>query len=256
MKALIYSDIHLEFGKMRIPHHDYDMVILAGDIAPGKAAFPWIEACWKDAKVRDVVYVAGNHEFYGGRNIEEHYKAMADRARTCGVNFLQNDVHIHGDVRVLGCTLWTDFALDKDQHEGMRYAEACMNDYSQIKGGDGLPLRATKVLWEHKESVVFLRETLAKPFTGKTIVVTHMAPSAKSVRPAYASSRLNHCYASNLDSLIEEFQPDLWVHGHMHSSNDYNIGKTRIISNPRGYVNQFRAGPENKDFKEDFIIEI
>jgi Icc-related predicted phosphoesterase len=64
--------------------------------------------------------------------------------------------------------------------------------------------------------------------------------------------RLSACYASDLDELIEECQPHLWVHGHIHSSADYRIGKTRIVCNSRGYYPDYK----NASFDPMLTIEI
>ena len=44
----------------------------------------------------------------------------------------------------------------------------------------------------------------------------------------------------------------LWIHGHTHESFDYEIGKTRVICNPRGYA----PIEINKEFKPDFNVEV
>ncbi|MGH8196257.1 MAG: hypothetical protein ACREQ8_17955 [Woeseiaceae bacterium] len=41
--------------------------------------------------------------------------------------------------------------------------------------------------------------------------------------------------ASRLDGLIEQFQPTLWIHGHTHEPSDYELFRTRVVCNPRGY---------------------
>ena len=64
MKLQILSDIHLEFGPFKIPKTDADVIILAGDIHIGTAAVDWIKSQTK----KPVLYVAGNHEYYGRKN--------------------------------------------------------------------------------------------------------------------------------------------------------------------------------------------
>ena len=52
--------------------------------------------------------------------------------------------------------------------------------------------------------------------------------------------------------MIEIKQPSLWLHGHTHESFDYNIKNTRVVCNPRGYINS----PDlNKSFNKDLIID-
>ena len=68
-------------------------------------------------------------------------------------------------------------------------------------------------------------------------MITHHAPSFKSIHPNYVDQTLiNGAYSSNLEQFITN-RPDinLWFHGHIHHPQDYIIGETRILANPRGY---------------------
>jgi Icc-related predicted phosphoesterase len=87
--------------------------------------------------------------------------------------------------------------------------------------------------------------------------MTHHAPTYLSIVPGYRDSQLNYLYCSNLEDLIFETQPDVWVHGHTHASVDYDVGKTRVVTNPRGYIGYGKGGgPENPNFNPNFIVEI
>lgn len=94
---------------------------------------------------------------------------------------------------------------------------------------------------------------LAESFDGQTAVVTHHAPSSRSVHPRYARDQLTPPFASNLESLIEGEWAALWVHGHTHESFDYEIYGTQIVCNPRGYALEALLNP---DFRPDFVVDI
>src|SRR5262249_16343975 len=131
------------------------------------------------------------------------------------------------------------------------------NDFALIKVPDEMelaPRRLTPVdtYRIHSLSMQFLVTELSQKFDGLTIVMTHHAPSLQSVPPDLQSDPLTPCYASALDHLIENSQPDPWVHGHIHSSNDYYIGKTRVVCNPRGY----HPAHLNPAFDPSFTIEL
>ena len=83
----------------------------------------------------------------------------------------------------------------------------------------------------------------------KTVCISHHAPSYRSIPDELSSRDINQCYANDWDDLIDEFQPDLWIHGHIHQqSNDYLIGRTRVVSNAYGYA-RFKVNPQwQKDF--------
>ena len=84
------------------------------------------------------------------------------------------------------------------------------------------------------------------------VVITHHAPSKQSIEARQRESVLSAAYASNLDEFIETYQPDLWVHGHMHNSSDYKHGKTRVMCNPRGYEG-YRP---NSLFNPSLVVEV
>jgi hypothetical protein len=92
-------------------------------------------------------------------------------------------------------------------------------------------------LEDHKKFLVFLKKTLAKNFTQKTVVCTHHTPSFTSCHPRYKDDReMNGGYHSELSSLIlDNPQIKLWTHGHTHELFDYMVGSTQVVCNPRGY---------------------
>jgi hypothetical protein len=105
----------------------------------------------------------------------------------------------------------------------------------------------------HQESRAFLERELekgqAKP-APKTVVVTHHAPSPKSLREGKPTYWLDAAYASDLDHLVG--RADLWVHGHTHVPVNYRIGRGRVVSNPRGYMDF----DEVQEFNPTLVIEV
>ena len=163
---------------------------------------------------------------------------------------LENETVTIGNVRFVGATLWTDFNLlgaDR-QAESMDEAQRERTDYSVIfcsRRGSRLAepgftsrrqgdlLTSKKVLAMHTEGREFIEAQLAIPFSGQTVVVTHHAPSALSLKDGVAISSSDAGDASALDALVPK--ADLWIHGHTHVAADYRIGSGRVLSNPRGY---------------------
>lgn len=259
MRLLILSDLHREFWTRQIVFDTStgkpDAVILAGDIdTSGVRAVQWAA---EEFAGTPVIYVHGNHEGYGHNLDSELEKIRAASAASGNVTFLDCGVYIIGNVRFLGATLWTDFKLfgDDRRYFAMTRAEAVMNDYRRIRlAGKGYRrLRAPDTALFHEQHKAWLASRLAEPHAGPTVVVTHMAPSMKSVPEQYARDLTSSAYASNLDHLVAG--ADLWVHGHMHESFDYHIGDCRVVCNPHGYMT--RTGePENESFEPGFIAEV
>lgn len=267
MKIHPASDLHLDLlpalkgSSRRIiqPIPGTDVLVLAGDI---HEAYTGIEqfANWQDGT--EVIYVAGNHEYYehvlGPTEIK-----MREHAAELGVHFLERDVVVIKGVRFLGATLWTDYKLHEPAYtsaEAGMEAERRLNDHRLIHSGRRL-FTSTDALAIHNASRTWLKEELAKPFDGKTVVVTHHGPHPLSVHPRYSADLLSAAFVSNLSELMPSV--DLWVHGHVHDSFDYQVGRCRVVANPSGYVLNRRAIKsldealyENKHFKPNLIVEV
>lgn len=259
MRILVLSDLHHEHWREHAPRIDPalsrpDAVILAGDIDSGATAVQWAAQSFPGLPV---LYVHGNHEGYG-QNLEG---AQADIRAACAltdnVHFLDCGEYIIGQVRFLGATLWTDFRLfgDEQRQVAMYEAEATMADYKRIRlAKKGYrTLRASDTAQFHARQKSWLRQKLAEPFAGKTVVITHMAPALQSVVERFSRDIVSAAYASHLEELVQ--QADLWIHGHMHDSSDYTLGRCRIVCNPRGYMRRSGA-PENAGFDPNFIAEL
>jgi Icc-related predicted phosphoesterase len=247
MKVHILNDLHIEFEDFTPPGTDADVVVLAGDIGVGTGALAWIERCFP---TRPVIYVPGNHEFY---HHDLNLVGALQRNAPDHVHLLDNTaVEING-VRFLGCTLWTDFLLFgiADQVFSMQHAHSDMADFNLIRY-DGKPFTPKDAIRLHEQSRDWLAQMLAQPFDGKTVVVTHHAPSPRSVHPRYAQNLLTPAFASDLEGLMDASRVALWIHGHMHDAFDYRVHGTRIVCNPRGYApDQLSEG-----FRADLVVQV
>lgn len=237
MKLHILSDLHIEFVEFTPPSTDADVVVLAGDVGVGLGGLEWTARHFDD---RPVIYVPGNHEYYG------HDLSLIDRLKTtapANVRVLDDDALVIDDVRFIGSTLWTDFCIDGEdkKHLSMTVAARLLTDFSRIRRGSRAftPQDAADL---HRESRAWIRASLAEPFDGRTVVVTHHLPSAMSIAPRYAGDSLNPAFASRLEPLIESGRPALWIHGHTHEPLDYRLHCTRVICSPRGYPRESTTG--------------
>jgi predicted phosphodiesterase len=248
MRLHILSDLHLEFGDAKIPHTDAEVVVLAGDIHVGSKGIDWARKQFPD---KPVIYVLGNHEFYRHSlpGLTEQLKQEAAGSR---IYLLENGAAEIAGVTFLGCTLWTDFQISGNAAAAMRCAEESMSDYQIVRfDPDQRSLRARDTVRLHQESVAWLREQLSRCNPGRTVVVTHHAPSSRSEAPYHASSPLKPAFSSDLDELIEQSGVPLWIYGHTHFNTDYRIGSTRVLTNQRGY-----PGERCKGFDPSLVVEI
>ncbi|MBN3762652.1 metallophosphoesterase [Burkholderia sp. Ac-20365] len=277
MKVRVLSDLHLENDAPEIiPHADADLVVLAGDIHNHAEGLRWAAETFDGAV--PVVYVPGNHEYYDGE-LGALETAMRDAAASVdNVHFLNNATLVDpgGQWRVLGTTLWTDFDLygsdEESRAASIAAAERVMLDYrgliqvtwtagNDASDQDPLPdntprdLTAADTLALHVHARVWLEAELAKPFAGKTIVVTHHAPHRRSLAERYADDLVSAGFVNHLPSLVRE-PVDLWIHGHTHTAFDYVENGTRVVCNPRGYLDRRTRALENAAFAWDKVVEI
>ena len=258
MKIHLISDIHIEMDKnLRLTAPaEADVIIVAGDLANGTDGITWIQENYSSEKT--VIYIAGNHEFYD-HEISVTKDITKAAAETDNIHFLDNQSVVIDGIRFIGTTLWTSFNDWAD--EGViDYLHVQMNDYNYIKAtefyaNEKLVAQAMLIQKDflshnsakrqhlmpvityllHLDAVQYLKTELGKPYDGKTIVVSHHAPSYNSVNPA--KMEYEDAYASALDGLIIAHQDVItaWFHGHLHVPVNYTICGVPVISNPRDY---------------------
>lgn len=251
MKLLVYSDLHLEFSEFSVPNTGYDAVILAGDIHLAEQGVQWAKREFTDVPV---IYICGNHEYYHSDIVDVQNRIRTEVAGT-NVHFCENETVDIDDTRFVCATLWSDFCIKGNKELAMIQAGMWMNDYRLIKFDEDV-LSPQDTARFHRESLMFLEnelKTSVEP-TKKTVVVTHHAPSARSLRYERVDDELSPAYASELASLMLDTAPQLWIHGHTHESADYQIGDTRVFSNPRGY-SRIANGHGNPNFQSICIID-
>jgi Icc-related predicted phosphoesterase len=241
MRIRVLADLHLEFQPVALPRVKADVVVLAGDTHLGNRGFLWARETFPDTPV---VYVMGNHEFYN-YSIPKLTKDLREEAAGSGVHILENQTLEIEGVTFLGCSLWTNWELYGKPTEHAREAGKRINDFRLIEldEGEGVaPFMPYDAYYIHRDSVSWLEEELKKTRPGPVVVVTHHAPSPRSIAPRYAGHPLNPAFVSNLESLVESSSADLWIHGHVHQCFDYTLASTRILCNPRGYPHEAGYG--------------
>lgn len=263
MKIQLASDLHLEHLARRFPGetlirpaHQADVLVLAGDIGHAADAI----ALFADWPV-PVLYVLGNHEAYGGC-IESVLDELKAASQGTSVWFLERETAEFGGVRFLGCTLWTDYRLPcgLTQSKLMESAKYRLNDHRLIRTRNGDLFLPEHALRDHETSRAWLAKELASTYSGTTVVVTHHAPHPLSVHPRYAGDPINAAFASELTELLQK--ADIWLHGHVHDSFDYEIAGCRVVANPRGYARNITSVAdtgslrfENEAFEHSCVID-
>src|SRR6185369_1472753 len=250
MRLNVLSDLHLSRGALAVPANDADAVVLAGDIARPKEAIAWASGFAKP-----VLYVPGNHEFYGG-SIAGTVAELRRLSAGSNIHVLDEDeVAIEG-VRFLGTTLWTDFLLfgeGEQRAAAMCEAQRFMRDFSRIHLGES-PFTPEASAGLFKRHAAWLEGKLAEPYDRATVAITHHAPSRRSIHPRFADSLMNACFVSDAEHLIDGRRARLWIHGHTHDSFDYLVNGTRVLCNPRGYAKD--GVNENPCFEANLTVDV
>ena len=230
----LYTDAGFNYVEAMDPE-GVDILVLNGDVLPTRFFTQTQERVRQfAAKFKRVIIIPGNHEFWGlGKN--ETFSVLSNAvAGLSNVSLLNNQLLTIDGRRFLGGTMW--FPKWKPIHD---YAASQLPDFREIVNFKDW------VVEENKKFQTFLKKNLQEG----DIVLTHYLPSFKSVVPMYRGSPLNSFFVCEMDQLISERKPALWIHGHTHFSLDYQISRTRIVCNPRG-----NPGALNADFIPKLLI--
>jgi len=265
MKLQLLSDLHLEAHPHFSPEPaaDADILVLAGDIGSyqpgsqlpdedfGLARFSPLPqyAGWPTP----VIFVPGNHEY----DAQDFDAAHARLRRTCdrlGLIWLERESLVLQGLRLVGTTLWSDFDALAEHHgitdpqqrlKRREKAFRAANFYLSKTGGTrrGEPFLAAQLREQGLACQAWLRQTLAQPFAGPTVAITHFAPSLRSADPRYGLSPGTAGFCNALDDLLPYAR--LWLHGHLHAPSDYQVcgqhadgqpWSCRVVANPLGYA--------------------
>jgi Icc-related predicted phosphoesterase len=253
----LMSDLHLEAHPHFVPlvSAKADVLVLAGDIGsyqPGSllAAQGAVDFGLSRFSPRQdlagwpvpVLFVPGNHE-YDGMAFEDADARLRQTCEALGIIYLHQRVEIIRGVRFVGCTLWSDFeALVplqgplsvqlKAREKAQRAADFYLRKTGTTLNGE--PFLSDAIIAKSEADQAWLAKALAVPFAGPTVVVTHFAPSLRSVDPRYGLTPGSAGFCNALDHLFAGVT--LWLHGHLHCAHDYVDQGCRVVANPLGYA--------------------
>ena len=284
MKIAVASDVHLEFGDLDLTNNNNaEVLILSGDILVAKDItqhdphnilgseyrsnryHEFMQRC--SERFPHVIYIMGNHEHYHGdfATTETHLKDVLGYLPN--VYLLEKEIKVINNVTFIGGTLWTD--MNNGDGITLYHMKSMMNDFRCVansttpvnfKTQEGeFKTRVGKfspddAMEDHVKFRGYIQQIIEGNPAQKFVVCGHHSPSKLSTHPRYANDTImNGGYSSNMDDyILDHPQIKLWTHGHTHHPFDYRIGSTRILCNPRGYINY----EERADEFELITVEI
>ena len=267
MKVQLLSDLHLEsHPRLQIaPAPGADLLVLAGDVGSYQSGsrletpdFGLARFSPRQGWPTPVFYVPGNHE-YDNDDFDRSHERLRQLCVDLDITWLERETAVVDGVRFVGTTLWADFdalvAPKDDLAERLKKRGKAMRsaDFYLAKAAatrNGHPFMAAQIREHALVCQSWLRDALATPFDGTTVVVTHFAPTLASADPRYGLRPGTAGFCNSLDDLLP--LADFWLHGHLHCAFDYVKDGCRVIANPLGYA----AKGEQDDFKPDWLIGI
>lgn len=271
VKIQLMSDLHLEGHPAFQPRPapTAELLVLAGDIGSYQRGGQLQDSDFGLARFSPkhgwpvpVLYVPGNHE-YDFVDFDETHVRLRNTCERLGITWLEREQQVFGDVRFVGTTLWADFdalalrpgepeptiqELLKQRQKAFRAANFYLEKAAAQRHGELMLAEG----WRELALVCqgWLRDALAQPFDGTTVVVTHFAPSLRSADPRYGLTPATAGFCNSLDDLLARAQ--WWLHGHLHCQHDYVEAGCRVVANTLGYA---RKG-EQEGFREQLVLDL
>ena len=253
MKLQFASDLHLELqDNSRFLKHqplpvEGDILILAGDIVylgnDSLLKHPFGD--WASENFSEVLVVPGNHEFYGGYNLQQLHDGWSLEIKP-NVHYFYNAVILLNGIEIIMTTLWSNIPV-----QDAFAVEHGVNDFRRIKSGEEV-IDFVRFNEEHQRCCSFVDKAISKPKQRKRIVVTHHLPSFLLMDPQFKGSSLNGAFVSELYDLIVDSDIDYWIFGHSHRNISTSIGSCKCLSNQMGYV----AYCEHMDFEPGRFLDV
>lgn len=247
MKIRYMSDLHLEFLNSKqldnfikkIPSGMDEICVLAGDIGDPYSSNYDKFINYMSNHFRKIFIIAGNHEYYNKKTIEETNLFMKEYFQKFNnITFLNNEYEIYGDYCFVGTTLWSKITNPLYK----------INDVYEIVDFDYIKYNELNEL-----SIQFLENVVSNHTN--CVIITHHMPSQKLIDEKYKTPSMapyNQWFYCDMDEFIEKNKNNIkcWIYGHTHTKSNLLLNEIPFICNPIGYPN------ENKNINLSVTIEL
>ena len=251
MKIQVLSDLHLNMFNSTTNVYEFlesllsevECVMLAGDITTPNNIKKHLNAIGTVFKGKEIFYIPGNHEFYHSSKKKVELELQIESLIN-GIHFMENNYNSMGDYIFIGACGWHD-----KYHKRRGISSPYLNDFYFIEELRDNQLSACE--W-NRISYDFFYKTMKKFKYKKIICMTHNAPLPEFTPEQFKGDILNKFFVNDWSDLIKEFNPVLWISGHLHNSKRFKKWNTEFVENCYGYHNH----NQNKKFNKHLIIEV
>lgn len=281
-KVAIFSDLHTEHSNMHIHAGKADILAFIGDICAGPSPEHAVDWIISKSQGKPSLFIPGNHEFE--RMVVDN--AIDDMRRACegtNVHFLYNESYDFQDIRFIGSTLWSGFNLfnnssretkkwlfDELKHMDpncdpeflresvMKACQDLVGDFQKIWTDKDNKITPWDMTEYYHEAVRYIMKELiqCREDGKKSFVLTHFAPSPRSIAKMFENDPKSAYWANDCDHLVK--MANVWAHGHTHTSFKYRVGDNpnlgNVFCNARG-VTRFYDLADNPHFKNPLIVD-
>lgn len=232
----VMSDLHLEHDRgWMIPVMDGEadqVLILAGDIVPFTVMYqimPFFEDISK--RFRQVIYVPGNHEYYGGDIVTGMRLATYKLQKLRNIKLLHDDFIRIDNTYIYGTTLWT--SLNGAIIEKVPYMVA---DYKCISNGKRR-LTPARTMWDNEHSRCLIRRFNDTDLGANKVLVTHHPINYDFMSPRWVGSESNPMFYNTMPwDEVDDFE--CVISGHTHDGIRIDDEDKQGYINPRGYPSE------------------
>ncbi|MDP4224234.1 MAG: metallophosphoesterase [Bacteroidota bacterium] len=252
MKLQYASDLHLEFPEnkelldQRPIRPEGDILILGGDIVPFRYLNLYSDFFdYISDKFATTYWIPGNHEYYHS-DLSERGLILNEKIRE-NIFLVNNTSVVTNNTKLVFSTLWSRISKTHQFEIVLQYS-----DFHYIRN-NGKLIDIDEYNRMHEQCRSFLTEEISNKSPGKLIIVTHHLPTLTNYPEEYIGNPLSEAFATELSDLIKAAGPDYWIFGHHHTNRgDFNVGRTRLVTNQLGYV----MYNEHRKYSDERYIDI
>jgi predicted phosphodiesterase len=241
----IHMDLHRDGGvgfRDELSQFDPDVLMIAGDLHSHHRVIDQLRGLASEFK--QVIFVPGNHEYWDTTMNEMDARLIDLEMATDNLVCSHQSLSEIDGQRFVCATMWFDFDDPTLQSVALTSQKYTYNDFGIIVDFYE-DCKAGRLVKQRK----FLEENVQEG----DVVMTHHLPSFASIDPMYKNDPFNGFFVRDMEELILERKPKLWIHGHTHAHKDYNIGPTRVLCNPMGRPSEVLSV---LSFKPNLVVEI